>query len=191
VSFVNSSLTEYIYASDGNVQEEKTSYIDEGGHVTFNLEGNTLTITEETPYGDMDTVYTWGPSGNMKYVSDPDHYASVTAMDKARIETVIGFNIRTAYLSENWQVLADMIRYPITINGTELADADAFLGYMIEKTVSESDRNAMIEEDTLDMFVNAEGIRMGDGEIWLSDPTFGTGAEPVLEIVAINGIVER
>ena len=36
--------------------------------------------------------------------------------------------IRQAYLEENWYALADMIRYPITINGTELADADAFLG---------------------------------------------------------------
>ncbi len=191
VAFTDSTLTEYTYNSDGSVEEEKTSYTDGSGRAVFNPADNTLTITEEFPSGNIDTVFTWGPSPDMKYVSDPDHYASVTAMDKAKVETVVGFNVRTCYLSENWYAMADMIRYPITINGTELADADAFLGYMIDKTVSESNRDAMLEEDFLDMFVNDQGIMMGDGEIWLSDTNLGTDKEPVLEITAINGIVER
>ena len=191
VEFSNAALAEYTYNSDGSVDEEKVSYTDGTGRAVFNPADNTLTITENFTSGNIDTVYTWGPSPDMKYVSDPDHYASVTAMDKAKVETVVGFNVRTAYLSENWYDLADMIRYPITINGTKLADADAFLGYMIDKTISESDRNAMMEEDFLDMFVNYQGIMMGDGEIWLSDPNYGTDSEPVLEIIAINGIVDR
>ena len=191
VTFANSTLTEYTFASDGSIEEEKTSYIDGHGHATFNPADNTLSIIEEFPSGNIATVYTWGPSSDMKYVSDPDRYAAVTAMDKAKVETVVGFNVRTAYLSENWYAMADMIRYPIMINGTELADSDAFLGYMIDKTISENDRNAMLEEDFLDMFVNYQGIMMGDGEIWLSDPNYGTDEEPVLEIIAINGIVER
>lgn len=191
LTFTNSTLTEYTFASDGHVEEEITSYTDGHGHATFSHADNTLTITEEFPSGNIVTVYSWGSSPDMKYVSDPDRYASVTAMDKAKVETVIGFNVRTAYLSENWYAMADMIRYPITINGTELADSDAFLGYMIDKTISENDRDAMLEEDFLDMFVNDQGIMMGDGEIWLSDPNYGTDEEPVLEVIAINGIVDR
>ena len=191
MTFTDATLTEYTYASDATVAEEVTGYTDGKGRAVFNPADNTLTITEEFESGSMDTVYTWGPSPDMKYVSDPDHYASVTAMDKFQVETVVGFNVRTAYLDQNWYALADMIRYPITINNTELADADAFLGYMIDKTVSESDREAMLEEDFLDMFVNYQGIMMGGGEIWLSDPNYGTDAEPTLEIIAINGIVER
>ena len=191
MTFTDSTLTEYNYASDGSVTDETVTNTGGTGRATFNPTDNTLTITEEFESGNIDTVYTWGPSPDMKVVSDPDHYASVTAMDKAKVETVVGFNARTYYLSENWYAMADMIRYPITINGTELADADAFLDYMIDKTVSESDRNAMLEEDFLDMFVNDQGIMMGDGEIWLSDPNYGTDAEPMLEIIAINGIVSR
>ena len=191
VNFTDSTLTEYTYSSDGSVAEEKVSYNDGKGRATFDPAENTLTITEKFDSGNIDTVYAWGPSADMKYVSDPDHYASVTAMDKYDVETVVGFNVRSWYLSENWYAMADLIRYPITINGVELADADAFLGYMIDKTVSESDRAAMMEEDFLDMFVNYQGIGMGDGEVWLSDPNYGTSAEPRLEIVAINGIVER
>ncbi len=191
MTFTDSTLTEYTYAGDGSVADEKTSYTDGKGHAVFNPENNTLTITEEFESGNMDTVYAWGASPDMKYVSDPEHYAPVTAMDKFQVETVVGFNVRTWYLSENWYAMADMIRYPITINGTELADADAFLGYMIDKTVSESDRDAMMEEDFLDMFVNGQGICMGSGQIWLNDPNYMTDAEPVLEIIAINGIVDR
>ena len=191
MTFADSTLTEYTYASDGSVTEEKTSYTDGKGKAVFDPAENTLTITEEIDSGNIETVYAWGPSPDMKTVTDPDHYASVTAMDKAQVETVVGFNVRTYYLSENWYAMAEMIRYPITINETQLADADAFLGYMIDKTVSESSRQAMLDEDFLDMFVNYQGIMMGDGEIWLSDPNLGTDKEPVLEIVAINGIVER
>ena len=191
MTFTNATLTEYTYASDATITEEKTSYTDGKGHAVFNPADNTLTITEEFESGNMDTVYTWGPSPDMKYVSDPEHYAPVTAMDKFQVETVVGFNVRTYYLSENWYAMADMIRYPITINGTELTDADAFLGYMIDKTVSESDRDTMMEEDLLDMFVNGQGICMGSGQIWLNDPNYMTDKEPALQIIAISGIVNR
>ena len=191
VSFENATLTEYTFASDGSVTNETVSYTDGSGTAVFDPANNTLTVTEDFPSGSIDTVYAWGASPDMLFVSDPDHYAAVTAMDKFTVETVVGFNMRTWYLSENWYAMADMIRYPITINGTKLADADAFLGYMVDKTVSESDREAMMQEDFLDMFVNGQGIMMGDGEVWLSDPNYGTDAEPVLEIIALNGIVDR
>ena len=191
VDFSDATLTEYSYASDGSVAEETSSDIDGVGRAVFDPAANTLTITEEFASGSMDTVYTWGPSPDMKFVSDPEHYAAVTAMDKAQVETVVGFNVRTYYLSENWYAMAELIRYPISINGEELADADAFLGYMIDKTVSESDRDAMMAEDFLDMFVNYQGICMGDGQVWLSDPGLGTDAEPQLQVIAINGIVEK
>ena len=190
VEFSNATLTEYTYASDGSVTEEKTSYTDDKGYAVFNPADNTLTITEEFQSGNMETVYTWGPSPDMKYAGEADHYASVTAMDKAQVETVVGFNVRTWYLSENWYAMADTIRYPITINDTELADADAFLGYMNDKTIAESDRQAMLEEDCLDMFVNGQGICMGSGQIWLND-YYLTDVEPTLQIIAVNGIVDR
>lgn len=98
--------------------------------------------------------------------------------------------IRQAYLEEKWYALADMIRYPITINETVLADADAFLEYMEDKTVHESDRQAMMDEDLLDMFVNGQGICMGSGQVWLNDPNYMTDQEPELQIIAISGIVE-
>ena len=191
VNFTNATLTGYTYNSDGSVAEESVGYDDGEGRAVFNPADNTMTLTELFDTDEYETVFTWGPAPDMKTVSDPDHYASVTAMDKAQVETVAAFNARMAYLSADWFAMAELIRYPITINGTELADADACLGYMMDKPVSESDRDAMMAETSLDMYVDNQGIRMGDGQIWLSDPNFGTGAAPVLEVIAINGIVER
>ena len=191
MEFDGATLTEYTYNSDGSVAEETVSYTNGVGRAVFDPAENTLTITEDFESGSIETVYAWGASPDMKVASEPDHYAIVTAMDKAEVETVAAFRVRTDYLSENWYDMAALIRYPIEINGTELAGADAFLGYMIDKTVSESDREAMMEEDMLDMLVNDQGIGMGNGEVWLSDPNVGTDAEPRLEIIAINGIVTR
>lgn len=191
VEFNDAALTEYTYNSDGSVDTETLSYTGGTGRAVFSLADNTLTITEEFESGDIVTVFNWGPASDMKYVTDPEHYSMVTAMDKAEIETVVGFNARTAYLSENWYAMADMIRYPITISSTELSDADAFIGFMRDKTISDGDRQAMYDEDLLDMFVNGQGICMGGGEIWLNDPNYMTDQEPQLEIIAISGIVSR
>ena len=57
--------------------------------------------------------------------------------------------------------------------------------------ISESAREAMLEEDFLDMTVDGEEICMGDGAIRLSDPNNKTDGEPKLEIIAIGGIVSR
>lgn len=191
VEFSNAKMTEYTYNSDGSVDEETVAYTDGKGTAVFSMEDNTLTITEHFPSGDSETVYTWGPSSDMKTVTDPDHYEGVTAMDKAKIETVVAFNVRRAYLGENWPELADMIDYPIVINDTTLEDSDAFIGYMLDKTIDESDRQAMDEETTLDMFANGQGICMGSGQVWLNDPNYMTDKAPELKIIAISGIVPR
>ena len=190
-SFDNATLTGYTYNSDGSVAEESVGYDDGVVRARFSPADNSLTITEVFGSDEYDSVYVWGPAPDMKTVSDPDHYASVTAMDKFMLETEVCFAVRTAYLDENWYALASQIRYPITINGTALADADAFLDYMNDKTLSESGRQAMMNETLLDMLVSEQGIMMGGGDVCLSDPGLGTGAEPRLEIVGLGGIVDR
>ena len=190
-SFDNATLTGYTYNSDGSVAEESVGYDDGVVRARFSPADNSLTITEVFGSDEYDSVYVWGPAPDMKTVSDPDHYASVTVMDKFMLETEVCFAVRTAYLDENWYALAGQIRYPITVNGTALADADAFLDYMNDKTLSESGRQAMMNETLLDMLVSEQGIMMGGGDVCLSDPGLGTGAEPRLEIVGLGGIVDR
>ncbi len=133
VEFENATLTEYTYNSDGSVNTETVSYTDGKGRAVFHPESSTLTITEDFESAPIVTAFSWGPASNMMTVTDPQHYAGVTAMDKYQVEGVVGFNVRTWYLSENWYAMADMIRYPITINGTELADSVAFINYILNR----------------------------------------------------------
>jgi hypothetical protein len=41
------------------------------------------------------------------------------------------------------------------------------------------------------MFFNGQGICFADGEIWMNDIHYMTEEPPVLEIVAVSGIVEK
>ncbi len=116
-----------------------------------------------------------------------NHYALVTSMSKSNVEAVAA-SVRTAYLDGNWSSVSGMIRYPITILDTQLNDATAFLNFMSDKTVAYDDRIAMQNETCRDMFVNGQGICMGNGEIWLNDPNYMTGSAPKLEIIALRGI---
>ena len=86
VRFTNATLTEYTYNSQGGIAEEAVSYSGGKGRALFRPEDNTLTIIDEYPSGDLETVFFWGPAANMYSVTDPDHYTGVTAMDKFKVE---------------------------------------------------------------------------------------------------------
>ena len=119
---------------------------------------------------------------------DADHYQSVTAMDKAEVEAFAA-SVRHAYLNQDWETIASLIRYPITMYpDVEIADAPEFLSYMKGKTVSAGDIAQMEEETCEDMFVNGEGICMGSGQIWLLDENYMESGEPRLQINAVSGI---
>lgn len=119
---------------------------------------------------------------------DPARYTMVTAMDPDLVENIAGA-VRSAYLEERWEDLASLIRYPILILDTQLNSAEEFLAFMDGKIVHQSDREAMEQTSTRDLFVNGEGICLGSGQVWLQDPNYMTEEEPRLEIIALSGII--
>lgn len=121
---------------------------------------------------------------------DSDYYALVSEMDKLTIENYCAI-IREAYLNEDWEAISVNIRYPIFINEKEIKNEKAFLAYMKDKTIHESDRAEMESETCKDMFVNGEGICLGSGQIWVQAPSYMTDEYPTLEIIAISGIVDK
>lgn len=142
----------------------------------------TVEITESAEFV---AVFEWTPEAE-----DTDYYSSVTAMGKEEVEALSAF-LREAYLAADWEAIADYIRFPVTVSGTEINSADEFLAFMQDKTVSDSDRSALQDESCHDMFFNGIGICLGSGQIWLCDPNYLTEEPPVLEIIGLNGIVDR
>ena len=124
---------------------------------------------------------------NEKPAGSAADYSGVTAMDPAEVEAFC-LKAKQAYLNGDWAALAEMIRYPITVAGTELSDAAAFTAFMADKTIAAADREELEADPCTDLFFNGQGICLGAGEIWLNDMSYMTDNAPDLIVIAINGI---
>ena len=121
----------------------------------------------------------------------PGDYSGVTTLDATEVEAFAAW-ARQLYLNEDWDAIAQLIDYPITmVPDVEIKDADAFVTFMADRTISESDMEAMAAENCVGMMSNDQGICLGSGELWLRDIAFDgveQVSEPALRIVAVNGL---
>ncbi len=168
------------FAEDGSVKSETVVYENGFGNAHFDDDGNLRWKDDEEHMAD-DMVF-------VNVSVEPD-YSAVTAMSAADVELFAGM-VRTAYINADWETIAEHVRYPITVDGTELADAASLVAFLSERTVTDADQEAMVNETCYNMFFNGQGICLGDGEIWLADPNYGTDAAPELQIIAISGVTK-
>ncbi len=194
VEYHDCERVDRVYREDGSFESETKVYFNGHGCVFFDYDSNTLTWQDDQEHvADGMTFEFCLPDPTVfpeTESSASDYYSAVTAMEKDAVEEFAAF-VRDAYLNENWEAVKDLIRYPITIVGTELTDAEAFLRYMSDKTVDESDRHVMEDEICREMFFNGQGLCMGSGQVWILDPNYMTDEEPQLQIIALSGIVNR
>ena len=169
---------------------------------TMVLDGDVLTVTFSD--GEMTEASTEGGSTSY-HVAALDEaqcsanlvpavqgdYSGVTTLDAAGVEAFAAW-ARQLYLNEDWDAIAQLIDYPITmVPNARIDDADAFVAFMADKAVSESDMEAMAAENCVGLFCNDQGICLGSGELWLRDIAFDgieQVGEPTLRIVAVNGL---
>ena len=167
------------FAEDGSVASETVVY--ENGVGTVHFENDNLYWKDDEEHMADDMVFV-----NTAVEAD---YTSVTAMSTADVELFAGM-VRDAYINADWETIAEHVRYPITVDGAELADAASLVAFLGERTVSDADQEAMVNETCHNMFFNGQGICLGDGEIWIIDPGYMTDAEPELQIIAISGVTK-
>ena len=189
VEYTDCVKTELRFNEQDELDETTVIYEKGTGRIRFSAEDHSVTWEDDQENAAEDLVFTADSEPLPADMGDPDHYAPVTAMDKAAVEEICA-GIRDAYLSENWEAIANTVSYPITVSGTELKDAESFIAFMNTKTVHYSDRAALEEETCQDMFVNGIGICLGSGQIWICDPSYMTEDPPRLEIIGITGIVD-
>ena len=185
IEYSGSTKRNLVYDDNGDLKSEEIVYEDGSGTVVFNDDG-TFTWHEDLSENAADMVFEWLPVA----VEDPAYYAAVTAMEKDAVEEQCAI-LRAAYLNEDWETIAVYLRYPVSINGTELKNADEFLPFMKDKTIHESDREQMSAETCRDMFFNGEGICLGAGELWIADLSYMTEEPPEMAIIGINGIINK
>ena len=167
------------FAEDGSVASETVVY--ENGMGTVHFENDNLYWKDDEEHVADDMVFL-----NAAVEAD---YSSVTAMNAADVELFAGM-ARDAYINADWETIAEHARFPVMVDGEAIEDAAALTAFLSERTVRDADQEAMVNETCHNMFFNGQGICMGDGEIWLLDPNYMTDAEPVLQIIAINGMTK-
>lgn len=199
VAYSNCTKTDLVFTDDVSDPVETVVYTDGTGRIVFAGERYALSWEDDQEHIADGTVFLGGQqpaeepeqAENAAAEEDPDYYSPVTAMEKSEVERLAAA-VREAYLAEDWAAIAGMIRYPINMYpDVKVNNAEEFLAYMDGKTVHESDRAVMEAESCRNMFFNGQGICFGDGEIWMNDIHYMTDEPPVLEIVAVSGIVEK
>ena len=114
-------------------------------------------------------------------------YRTITTMEKPAVEE-IAYNVRKAYINEDWDSLKNLIMYPIRINNTEINDADEFVEYMNGKTLSDEGRRDMEKETCHDIDTSKQCLNLGEDDIWMVDVNVGSEKHPQLKITRICGI---
>ena len=189
VEYADCVKTELRFNEQDELDETTVIYEKGTGRIRFSAGDHSVTWEDDQENAAEGLVFTRDSEPLPADLGDPEYYSFVTAMDKAAVEEICA-GIRDAYLSENWEAIADIVDYPITVSGTELKDAESFVAFMNTKTVHASDRAALAEETCHDMFANGIGICLGSGQVWLFDPAYMTDDTPSLKILGINGIVD-
>lgn len=199
IAYSNCTKTDLVFTDDVSDPVETVVYTDGTGRIVFAGERYALSWEDDQEHIADGTAFLGGQqpaeepeqAENAAAEEDPDYYSPVTAMEKSEVERLAAA-VREAYLAEDWAAIAGMIRYPINMYpDVKVNNAEEFLAYMDGKTVHESDRAVMEAESCRNMFFNGQGICFGDGEIWMNDIHYMTDEPPVLEIVAVSGIVEK
>lgn len=97
--------------------------------------------------------------------------------------------IKKQILAGDFESLAEEISYPVTVDGLEYADREAFLAADFIREPNPAFLSAIEETPDENLFCNWRGIMLGNGEVWFGEVTDSdTSASEGLRITAINGI---
>lgn len=119
------------------------------------------------------------PSGNTETENaEAANYSLVTTHSREEVET-FAKEAKEACLSGDWKAIAALCHYPIKIGEVEYKKASALSEAKI--TLSETFINDLKAETCQNLFTNAQGIMLGNGEVWINE-----NEEGVLQIYAIN-----
>ena len=121
------------------------------------------------------------------YGGEGADYSVATSFDAGTVEAFAA-DIRTAMLNGEWDVLSEMISYPIDVNHeTTVNSAEEFLAYMENKALTEEAVASLEDEDCAFLFANYQGVSMADGHIWFAEIVREDDTSE-LKIIALTGI---
>ncbi|MBD5474208.1 MAG: hypothetical protein HDR20_15345 [Lachnospiraceae bacterium] len=131
-------------------------------------------------------------SGTKISVND-SYYSSATDISRTEVEDYAAY-VKQSFMEHDWLTISSEISYPITISGTTYTDSEAFLDASnnFDSNLSEKFFSYLEEEDCVEMFVNSQGIMLGEtGQIWIADVLDDKSSSHRLMILAINDLLKE
>ena len=118
------------------------------------------------------------------------YYSLATGFSKNETEQYAE-KVKQLFLDRRWEALAEEIRFPAMIDGTEVGTKEDFLKLDLENGLNPYFFVELEEETCREMFCNYQGIMMGaTGRVWIADVPVGNGSSRGLKIIAVNGLKE-
>lgn len=118
-----------------------------------------------------------------------DAYAGIygVATDKSAWEVErFARRIKRLLLARDFQGLSEEIAFPITIDGRLYPDREAFLKADFVQNPDPAFLEALREESCGNMFVNYQGIAMGDGNVWIAEVLDHDSVSKGLKVCGMN-----
>ncbi len=114
---------------------------------------------------------------------DADYYSVSTSKSKQEVEAFAEV-AKTSILNDDWVAISKMTAYPITIQGVEYVDAESLAN--TDLVLSEEYKKSLGAASNENLFVNGQGIMLGDGEVWIGEALDKDMQSEGLKIIAIN-----
>ena len=127
-------------------------------------------------------------SEQKKYIEPEGFYARVTQKSQTEVEEYAK-QVKELFLSHKWDKIAEMISYPIEINGIVYRTPSEIEHIQLEQNYSEMFMSALKQERCQKMYCDSDGICLGSGEIWIAEVERNGSKE--LKIVSINRLIKR
>lgn len=117
-----------------------------------------------------------------------DFYAIVTEKSQTEVEEYAR-QVKELFLNHKWDKIAEMISYPIEINGIVYTTPSEIEHMQLEQNYSEMFISALGQESCQAMYCDSDGICLGSGEVWIAEVEQNGSKE--LKIVSINRLLKR
>ena len=155
------------------------AYFQEEGTKDFSLDRPLSEYLE--PYGDsMERVY----EGLESYAGI---YSVATDRPAWEVDSFAG-KVKRRILTGDFEGLCGEVAFPITVDGTVYQDREAFLGADFIKNPNPAFLEELQSEPCRNMFVNYQGVMLGEGCVWISEVLDENQVSQGLKVYGMNGL---
>jgi len=95
--------------------------------------------------------------------------------------------VKRQILEGDFEGLSREIAYPITIDGVQYQDREAFLQAELAGKLSKEAREWLESEPCENLFVNWQGIMLGNGQVWIGEVLNEDMTSQGLKVTALSG----